>query len=103
MAYFVAERFAAKRGRDELLRFLECLKTGCPECRVKKEKCKLQHVARLFKLSVSEVCALRGKLLVRQWVNAPGLESWLKLQEDALEDKKAVILELRNGRIGTRA
>lgn len=103
MSFFTAERFAKRYGREELLRFAEYLKDGCPDCRHKRSKCKLEHVAMIFHLSVSEVCALRGKLLVRRWENSEGLEMWLKLQEEYLNDKKAVILELKNDRFQNRA
>lgn len=99
MSFDVAERFARKHGGMEgLARFTEMIRFGCPDCRHGRRRCRLSHVARVFGLSVSEVCQLRAKLFVPDYKPTPGHREYVESQKAFRrwqeQEQSAVILKL---------
>lgn len=101
MSYSTADEFAKRHGGVEgLNRFIEMVRFGCPDCRLraKRGRCRLSHIARAFGLSVSEISQLRAKMFVPDYKPLRGVTEYVqlrqKMDENLLEDRRAVILEL---------
>lgn len=103
MSYFTADQFARRHGGLQgLAKFVEWVRFGCPDCRRMRVRCRLAHIAREFKLSVSEISQLRSKLFVPDFVPVRGLTEYLEVRqrsdEELLKDRRAVIVELHRER-----